>query len=175
MSYLYLKKPMPAPISIPPEHSARRAAKTILLTGLMVGVADGLAAIVLTLATSGRSPFVVFQYIASGLMGATAFSGGMTTVAIGILCHFFIALTWSAVFFLFDPFISAFARARITRSILYGTVIWVIMNLIVLPASLVQRGPFQLSRALTGAIILMFAAGWPIAFMLDRYYRKKNR
>lgn len=173
MSYLYLKKPMPAPISIPPEHSARRAAKTILLTGFLVGTADGLAAIALTLATSGRSPVIVFQYIASGLMGAAAFSGGMTTAGVGILCHYFIALTWSAVFFLFHPFVTAFVRARLVRSVLYGTIIWVIMNLIVLPASLVQRGPFQAGRALTGAIILMLAVGWPIAFMSDRYYRPK--
>ncbi len=164
---------MPVPIPVPPGHSVKRAAKTILLTGLIVAIIDGLAAIVLTLAASGRSPAVVFQYIASGLIGQAAFSGGTTTVIVGVLCHFFIAMTWSATFFLLHPFVSSFVPGKMAKSILYGIIIWTMMNLVILPASLVQRGPFNLKKALTGSITLVLAAGVPIAIRLDQYYSRK--
>lgn len=156
----------------------RDAIKTILLTGISVGIIDGLAAMILTLARSGRSPVIVFQYIASGILGNAAFTDGGAATLLGVFCHFFISLTWSAVFFFLHPAISAFMRGKVEKSILYGIVIWAIMNLLVLPASAVDQGPFTASKILIGAGILIVAAGLPMAYSFDRHYvsrRDKQR
>ncbi|HET7178955.1 MAG TPA: hypothetical protein VFI14_04485 [Chryseosolibacter sp.] len=148
----------------------RDAIKTILLTGISVGIIDGLAAMILTFARSGRSPVIVFQYIASGILGDAAFSDGFAATLLGVFCHFFIALTWSAVFFFLHPTISAFMKGKVEKSILYAIVIWTIMNLLVLPASAVDQGPVTASKILIGAGILVVAAGLPIAYSFDRHY-----
>jgi len=78
------------------------ALKTALITACIVAVVDGLAAIVVTWTLHGRSPLLVFRYIASGLLGTAAFSGGLSPAVIGVICHFFISLVWTTIF-LFRP------------------------------------------------------------------------
>jgi hypothetical protein len=130
--------------------------------------------VALTLARSGRSPLIVFQYIASGILGDAAFSGGMASVILGIACHFFIALTWSAVFFFLQPATCRFIKGTAGKSILYGVIIWIIMNLVVRPLSAVDQGPFTATKIFTGAGILIVAAGLPMAFLFDRYYTGRS-
>jgi hypothetical protein len=146
------------------------ALETIVVTGICVGIIDGVAAVALTMARSGRSPLIVFQYIASGILGNAAFSGGMASVILGMACHFFIALSWSAVFFFLQPATSRFIKGKVGKSILYGVIIWIVMNLLVLPLSAVDQGTFRATKIFTGAGILIVAAGLPMAYFFDRYY-----
>lgn len=157
-----------------PGRVKKGALETIVLAGICVGIIDGLAAVALTVARSGRSPLIVFQYIASGILGNAAFSEGMASVILGMACHFFIALTWSAVFFFLQPATSRFMKGKAGTSILYGVIIWIVMNLIVLPLSAVEQGPFTATKIFTGAGILIVAAGLPMAYFFDRYYIARN-
>ena len=165
---------MPQPHQNTARPAGRGALRTIAITGACVGVIDGLAAIALTL-ISGRPPLLVFQYIASALLGPAAFSGGAASGILGAFCHFFIALTWSAVIFMLHPLISRLAKGKVAKSILYGIVIWSVMNLVVLPISLVTQGPFTLGRVFTGAAVLVVAAGWPMVWSFDRYFVGRTR
>lgn len=164
---------MRQPYTFLSDRPKKDALRTILLTGIWVGVIDGLAAVGLTLARSGRSPVIVFQYIASGILGEAAFSAGLAAVLLGVVCHFVIALTWSAIFFLLHPAISTFMKGTTEKSLLYGILIWTVMNLVVLPLSAVERGPFTTMNILTGTGILIVAAGLPMAYRFDRYYAPK--
>jgi hypothetical protein len=65
-------------------------ARALLVGGLTVGVLDGLDALIF-FGLRGVAPARVFQGIASGLLGRSAFAGGMATALLGILLHFFIA------------------------------------------------------------------------------------
>ena len=74
--------------------------RTIILTGLLAGTLDAVAAIVV----SQASPAAVFKYIASGAFGAgKAFSGGDIMIAWGVIFHYFIALSWTLLFFFIYP------------------------------------------------------------------------
>ena len=145
--------------------------KTIALAGLLAGTLDGLAASLLFILRTGKNPMIVFQFIASGVFGKTAFSAGMEWW--GILFHYGIATGWTIVFFLLYPKISILQKNIIATGIGYGIVVWMGMNLIVVPLSRVQQGPFSLSNAIINMIILMVCIGLPIARLVSRHYRAR--
>lgn len=147
--------------------------RTILITGLYAGLLDGVAAVVVTYIRSGKGPAIVYQYIASALLGPTAFSGGIPMVILGIVLHMIIAFLWALIFFLlcnvFPPRRQAVAGCVIP-GILYGMAVWVIMNLVVLPLSRVTQGPFTTTGVSIGMSVLILCIGIPIAWSAHRYY-----
>jgi hypothetical protein len=56
--------------------------KAILWGGLVAGVLDAVDGVV-AFGTKGLNPIQVLQYIASGLLGASSFNGGLGTAALG--------------------------------------------------------------------------------------------
>src|SRR5216684_3760463 len=75
-----------------------RAYQPILWAGAICGVLDGLSAVALTL-RSGSTPVRLFQYIASGLLGPSAFRGGLSSAGLGLALHFLVALAAAAVYY----------------------------------------------------------------------------
>jgi hypothetical protein len=168
-----IEKRMASQEGIAVQPFGKNALKTILITGLIVGALDGFAAVLLTYGFYDRPPFAVFKYIASGLLGQSAFSGGPLTITFGVACHFFIALMWTFALFFLHPTISTVLRNKATKSIFYGSVIWIVMNLIVLPLSRVPAGSISINQVITGVSILIVAAGVPLAISFDKYFFRK--
>ena len=78
---------------------SKDAVKTIARAGAVAGTLDGLdAAIVLGVFGAGVKR--VFQYIASGLLGAASFQGGWATAGLGVLLHFTVATGAAATYYL---------------------------------------------------------------------------
>jgi hypothetical protein len=146
-----------------------RAIKTILFTGFLAGTLDAFAAIVVYQA----DPLKLFQFIASAAFGNEAFAGGTTMVLWGVLFHYFIACFWTLLFFIIYPRISLLWQNILMTGLIYGIVIWLCMNLVVLPLSKISQGPFDLSQVMIGMLILMIMVGLPIALMAHRYYRQQ--
>src|SRR5207244_13591412 len=71
---------------------------TILWIGLFAGTLD-IADNLIFNQLRGITPRMVFQYIASGLIGMKAFQSGFASVALGVAIHYAIAVTWTAVFY----------------------------------------------------------------------------
>src|ERR1700690_2979523 len=69
----------------------------LFLCGVTFGVVDLLYAIVVY---SPRRPILVPQTIASGILGARSYDGGIRTAALGIVLHFVIALGAATVYYL---------------------------------------------------------------------------
>jgi uncharacterized membrane protein YagU involved in acid resistance len=83
-----------------------------------------------------KTPFVVsWQYIASGALGMPAFEGGTATVLAGVLFHFIISFLIAGVFILAVDRIPFLSRYLIPVSLLYGFVVFIVMNMIVIPLS----------------------------------------
>ena len=147
--------------------------RTILRAGLLAGILDGCAAIVQAYLMRGTSPIVVFQYIASGALGRAAFDGGLATVAVGVLFHLFIGLSWATLFFVCYPYLDFLKKSRVLNGIGYGLLIWLVMNLIVVPMSRIPARPFVPFNVVTGILILMVMVGLPIAFIVHRHYQRR--
>ena len=146
----------------------------IIKTGVLAGSLDILFAFVNAWWSAGIAPGRVLRFVASGLIGANAFSGPQTIMLLGLIIHFVIAFFWTALFFLLYPKISGIVRHKVFQAILYGIVIWMIMNLAVLPMSRVPASNFRWSVALKGMLILMIAIGLPVAHFAGRYWKKSH-
>jgi hypothetical protein len=140
------------------------------LTGLMVGTLDGTAAIIDFLLSYHGNPIIGFQFIASGVFGAKAFSGGLSMALLGILFHYVFALSWTILFFVLYPKLELLSRNWFVSGLLYAIVVWVVMNLVIRPMSHVPPIPLTASRVIKSAAILMLVVGSPISFVANRFY-----
>jgi hypothetical protein len=111
----------------------------LLRAGLLTFVVDGLFSSILSVAAYGSTVSRLFQGVASVLLGADAFNGGLRTVAIGVLMHLLVAFTWSAVY-LFVVLRSSWIRGLLSSpygvlkvAALYGPFVWMVMSLVVVP------------------------------------------
>jgi hypothetical protein len=144
--------------------------KAIILTGLLAGTLDITSAVV----ASQVPPIPVGRYIATGIFGREALSGGVGMGVLGLFLHYVIAFSWTILFFLAYPKVSILSKNKIVVGLCYGIVVWLVMNLIVVPMSSVPRGPLQLRGIIINVSILMVMIGLPISIMAHRYYSAKR-
>jgi uncharacterized membrane protein YagU involved in acid resistance len=148
-------------------------ARAILLAGFVAGLLDITAAIISVYLNRHTGPTRMFQFIASGVLGKDAFDGGMGTAALGLLFHFIIAYIFTIIFFFLYPRLNLYSKNMVLAGLIYGILVWMIMNLAVLPLSNASRGPFKTKGVITGTLILMFCIGLPISIFAHRYYARK--
>ncbi len=148
----------------------RSSTRFILLAGLMVGTLDGTAAVIDFVLSTHRNPAVVFRYIASGLAGTNAFSGGHSFTLLGVVLHYLIAMSWTAAFFLLYPKTKMLRGNPVGTGVLYACVVWLVMNLAVRPLSRVPTIPWTLLRVTKSYVILILAVGLPVTFTASKYY-----
>ena len=128
---------------------------------------DITSAIIIVLAR-GSTVTRLFQFIASGLLGQDAFLGGTGTVMLGLALHFLIAFTLVAIFYAVSRSVPFLREHAVSSGIVYGLVVYAVMNLIVLPLSAAKP-----RHTLTGDLIQigihMFVIGLPTALLLRRF------
>jgi hypothetical protein len=144
------------------------ALEAILLTGLIVGVVDGLAAT--TLAISRGATFQRnFQGVASGALGPASFEGGNKTAALGVLIHFVIAITVTAVYFQATRLFPVLLAHPAIFGMLFGAGLHLFMTFVTIPSSRVPKRTFSATFFLAQLFIHMFIIGLPIALLLKRF------
>jgi hypothetical protein len=150
---------------------ARRSiTKTILLAGLVAGTLDILDAIIFYRLRSHVPAIRILQSVASGLLGRGAFTGGMPTAAIGLVIHFCIATFWAALFILIARSVPAMRRYAAASGLIYGLIVYAIMNYLVLPQTHARPLPTQVSIVvLNGVCAIVFCIGLPIALINKRF------
>ena len=141
--------------------------KHILLAGLLAGILDILAAIIL-LAKGNVTG--TFKFIASGAFGKAAFSGGADMIAWGVFFHFLIATSFAAGYFLLYPCLSILRKNKWLSAIIYGIFIWAWMNYVVLPLTLAPPAPFSWEAALRNTVIVTACVSLPVAWLAHRFY-----
>ncbi|MDX1941245.1 MAG: hypothetical protein SFU99_11885 [Saprospiraceae bacterium] len=147
----------------------------ILKAGLIVGTLDILAAFVNSYLSADINPERVLKFIASGMYGRAAFIGGIEMAALGLLFHLLIATFWAALFFLMYPAICRISKNRVINGLGYGILIWLVMNLVVLPYSNTPKGTFNATQVIIGVLILVVCVGLPLSFMAHRHYHKMQQ
>lgn len=145
---------------------------SILKSGIIVGVLDALAAIIHAHFFNGSTPDAVFRYVATGLFGRPALSGGLPTAFAGLALHFTVATSWTALFYLLYPRIKFLSSSILLSGMMYGLCIWLMMNFVVIPLSLVPSGPLRIRAATFVMIgIHLFVIGVPISWLTSRYFK----
>lgn len=147
-----------------------RAFQAIFWGGLIAGTLDITAACVFSYLRANVSPVRVFQSVASGLLGAPAYAGGAKTAVLGLLLHFLIATTATALFYFASRKLIFMIERPITWGLVYGALVYLFMNFVVLPLSAFpQRGVPTLSSRAINMLIIMFCVGLPIAIVVRRF------
>jgi uncharacterized membrane protein YagU involved in acid resistance len=150
------------------------ATKTILLAGFVAGTMDMLGAILVYCVIMKRVSVVQLMHgIAAGVFGKTTVGNSTTMALIGLGFHYVIAFSWAIGYFLVYPYIPFLRRQKIISGLLYGILVWAVMNLIVVPMSNAYHGPFSWVSAIRAAAILMVCIGLPISLITSRYYKSK--
>jgi hypothetical protein len=154
------------------EKQTNSLAIAIVTAWLVVGTLDLTSATIQTLLMGGN-PMRMLQAISSGIAGQEAFGGGIKYSLLGIFLHYFIAFCWTLLFFLLFPKIRGLSNHKLLTGIVYGLIVWLVMNRVVVPLSRIPARPFNLRNALIGLGILIVAIGIPLSYMASRYYAGK--
>jgi uncharacterized membrane protein YagU involved in acid resistance len=150
-----------------------RKLAAILTGGLIAGTMDICYAVGYSYLRSGVAPKTILQSVASGLLGRDAYSGGTATATLGFALHFLMALAIAAIYLLAARWLPALIRRPYLYGSLYGLVVYLFMNLVVLPLSrMPPRGAMPaLLTIVTSIIVHMFLVGVPIALASRRALR----
>jgi uncharacterized membrane protein YagU involved in acid resistance len=121
------------------------------------------------------TPTQIFQYIASGLTGVWAFHAGMASVALGVAIHYTIALFWTAVYYAASRRFGILIRRPVVCGLVYGGVVYLVMNFVVLPLTRVPhaRAAATLASRVSGVLALLLCVGLTIALLLRREAQKR--
>lgn len=145
---------------------------TIIKAGLLVGTLDILSAVIyVTIRTGSFVPFSICKFIASGIFGKNAATGGTVMVIAGLVLHFIIVFAFTIFFFWLYPKIKFLSKNKILTGVIYGIFIWSFMNLVVVPLSNVASRPFNVTNAAINMMILIVCIGMPLSFIAAKSYK----
>jgi uncharacterized membrane protein YGL010W len=151
------------------------ALRVVLLAGLVAGTLDILAAFTQFYIKTGKSPVIILNYIASALFGKTdAYGRGTPMIIAGLLLHYMIAFAFTLFFFWLYPKHGLLSKSRLLTALLYGLFVWAIMNLLVVPMSVIGKFPSDPTQAVIAAAILICMIGLPLSFIIGGYYDRRK-
>jgi hypothetical protein len=135
----------------------------IAVGGLIAGAIDLLQACILF---GWNIPLA----IAGGLLGKQAFNGGVGVYTLGVLLHFFIALSAATIYYAVSRKLRFMTEHPWVCGLFFGMAVELVMRLIVLPLSALQaRGPYTLNELILGLLVHMVVVGLPISFSVRRF------
>jgi hypothetical protein len=116
------------------------------------------------------TPVMIFQFIASGLTGAWAFHAEIASVALGVAIHYTIALFWTALYYAASRWIVILIRRPVVCGLLYGAVVYLIMNFVVLPMTRVPHAhaAMTLASRVSGVLALLLCIGLTVGLLTAR-------
>ncbi len=138
--------------------------------GLLAGTLDAAAGVVVYFIYFKWNPLQVLQFIASGVFGPSVINGDFIYVVIGLILHFIIAFIAAAFYIAAATTVKAFNTHKVVMGLAYGVIVWLFMNLLVLPVSNVPKGPFDAGLAAIGIVWHALLVGLPIALVSAKHY-----
>jgi len=147
-----------------------RTLTAILVGGSAVALLDGLDAIVAFRLALGLDPKTIYQFVASGMLGPSAFAGGAATALLGVAVHCLVAFSAAAVFTFASARLPTLVAHATAAGALYGVGVYFFMNHVVIPLSQIAPSPFSLPLFLNGVIGHALFVGLPIAYTVRHYF-----
>lgn len=133
--------------------------------GLVAGTLDLMQACILF---GWKIPLV----IAGGLLGHEAVHRGAGTYVFGLVLHYFIASTVTAIYYIASRKLAFLIESPLVCGLFYGMAVELVMGYVVLPLSALHaRGPYDLRDVLQGFLVHMVVVGVPVAFVVRRFAR----
>jgi hypothetical protein len=144
--------------------AANLTRSALLRGGAIVGTLDILKPIVTNI-VNGRPPLRVFQSVASGALGRSAYDGGWATILLGAGFHYFIAFSVVVFYALIVRRIDAIARHPLIAGPIYGIGVYCFMQFVVFPLSAIGHVAHPLPTLIDGLLTHIFLVGLPTALL----------
>jgi hypothetical protein len=141
--------------------------RAILYATLVVGLLDATDGVVF-LGLHGQNPIQVLQYIASSLLGARSYSGGLAAAGLGLVVHFTVSLVVATMYILASRRIAVLRTQWVLLGLLYGAAVWAVMNLVLLPLTAVTNSPITTAVLINGVIGHALFVGLPSGFFAKK-------
>lgn len=137
--------------------------RAIFYATLAVGLLDATDGVVFR-GVQGQNPIQVLQYIASSLLGAGAYSEGLSSAGLGLVLHFAVSAMVATIYILSSRRIEVLRMRWVTLGLLFGIAVWTVMNLVVLPLSAAAHDSITTTALLNGVIGHALFVGLPISY-----------
>jgi hypothetical protein len=141
-----------------------------LAGGLVAGTID----VAMACLINGRSIPFVLHSIAGGLLGADSFLGGARTAILGAVLQEAMAVVIAGVFVAATYVVPALRRHWIRGGALYGVVILLVMNYVVVPLSAWHSWPHFSVARFVGDLLAMLLFGGIVAYFASRPWTGKE-
>jgi hypothetical protein len=142
--------------------------------GLLLGTLDLVYACTYWRLLHGTPPERIMQGIAAGLLGARAFAGGPATAWLGVLLHYAIMQAMVFAYAAVSRRAVLLLRRPWSCGLLYGLLLYAVMNGIVLPLSAAARAPMLPGWVIGSIVVHMVLIGLPIAWAARRVSRQET-
>ncbi|HEX6847313.1 MAG TPA: hypothetical protein VF144_10055 [Chitinophagaceae bacterium] len=148
-----------------------------LTAGWVAGALDIIAACTQAYLKTETAPMQVLRGIASGAVDPKTFSSPALLALLGLLIHFFIAISFTFFFFFLAKQIPSLVQYPLLTGIVYGIIVWATMRFIILPYLSRHKlkpieGTEAIKNAAIAATIIVVCVGIPIALLAKRYVRR---
>lgn len=144
--------------------NSRSALSAIVLGGIVAGTIDIFAASLI----SGRDVMYILHIIAGGLLGRRALSGGMPAALLGLLLQELMGMIIAAIYVFAAGPLPLLKRRWLVCGLLYGVVIFLVMNYVVVPLSAWRHWPQFTPAKFLENLAAMLLFGVIVAFFARR-------
>lgn len=151
--------------------------KAIFRGWLICGTLDIVSALLDAQGQLGIGPQRLLQGVAGAVLGPASFEQGWASATLGLVMHYSVAFTWTAIFYLLSRRFSGLLRWPVASGLIYGAGVFLVMFRVVIPLSIELRSlylttPFNHAwpklRAMQFSIHLV-CIGVPIALSVRRW------
>lgn len=143
-------------------------AAIVLAGGLIAGALDILYAIVFWAVKANVPAQRILQSVAAGVLGRESFNGGWQSALLGLVLHFFIAVTMAFVYYMVALRRPMLYREPFRCAVIYGLILYSTMQYLVVPLSRAAPGakdPLWIALSVT---VHIFFIALPIALATRR-------
>src|SRR3569833_289608 len=142
-----------------------RVLKSLVYGGLIAGTVDIGAATLINMV----NPLVILQAIASGLLGRPAFQGGAGVMLLGLVLQWGMSILIAAFYSFGARQWPVLARRGVWWGTLYGVVVCIVMNYVVVPLSAASHKWTHPVSWYVENGLAMLVFGWIVAFTANRF------
>jgi hypothetical protein len=140
-------------------------ARAAVLSGLAGNVAISLYLAVTLPSFFHTKPLLLFQWDASNIVGAIAYSGGIGSALLGFLFDCIVSICWAAIFAAFYQTFAPVRRAPVASGLLFGLVVVAVMLELVVPLGHAQRASHAVPALLNTTVAHTLFFGLPVALV----------
>jgi hypothetical protein len=144
----------------------------VFIGGFLIALGDIIFATTLWFQWDAAGLTRVFQSIAYGVLGKASFDGGVGSAALGAGLHLFMATCFVVAYTLVARRVPTLLDKLFVYGPMYGVLMYIIMNFIVMPLSRVGRSPsFAHMDWITYSVIAHMVFGMICVFFARRALR----